>query len=267
MKPRLLILSDLFGFQNCIWIQNYIKNIESIYNITLYDSLELAEIDSIGLLENEIHHQFVHGGIEKAVKTLIHLEKDLVDVLAFSIGGTIAWKAGLRGLKLEKLITVSSTRLRKELKKPEGKIDLLFAENDNFNPSKNWFVEMQSNPIIVKEVAHDFYTKGENVKLVIAPFILDDLIETYVNSRVVFILELALEKLIDYTNPYNYESTIRSIQDHPNSSELDLSMYILEIANPQYSSLTRIIQSLLETFNDKNAIEDLEKVIFKLDPR
>ena len=64
-KQRLLLRSDLFG-GNPEWIQNYIKILESKFDVQYYDVLQLAHIDSL-IIEKEIHNQFLNGGIEKAI--------------------------------------------------------------------------------------------------------------------------------------------------------------------------------------------------------
>ncbi|WP_337968372.1 hypothetical protein [uncultured Flavobacterium sp.] len=86
MKPRLLILSDLYGGDNPEWIQQYIDLLEFKFEIQYYDTLKLASIDSVNLSESDIHAQFLNGGIDKAVETLLNLEKGKVLVLGFSIG-------------------------------------------------------------------------------------------------------------------------------------------------------------------------------------
>ena len=55
-KQRLLLRSDLFG-GNPEWIQNYIKILESKFDVQYYDVLQLAHIDSL-IIEKEIHNQF-----------------------------------------------------------------------------------------------------------------------------------------------------------------------------------------------------------------
>ena len=56
----------------------------------------------------------MNSGIEIAVQTLLNKEKGEIKILAFSVGGTIAWKAALKGLKVSDLVAVSSNRLRYE---------------------------------------------------------------------------------------------------------------------------------------------------------
>jgi len=112
MKSRLIILSDIWGIQKLGWVKYYIDLLSSDYDIKYYDSCELGEIETNSLNENIRHRQFVNGGIEIAVNKLLELEKKECNILAFSIGGTIGWKAALSGLKIKNLYAVSSTRLR-----------------------------------------------------------------------------------------------------------------------------------------------------------
>ena len=141
VKPKLLILSDLFGGQHPEWINYYTNTLRSKFEIQYYDVLELANIDASNLTETDIHKQFLDGGIDKAVETLLKLETDKVTVLGFSIGGTIAWKASLLGLKTMYLFAVSSTRLRYETEAPNCEIKLYFGENDPNKPHDKWFID------------------------------------------------------------------------------------------------------------------------------
>ena len=63
--------------------------------------------------------------------------------MAFSVGGVVAWKAGLQGLKINNLVTVSSTRLRNETTTPDGKIKCYYGGLDKFRPKMNWFQQLK----------------------------------------------------------------------------------------------------------------------------
>ncbi|MEL6944601.1 MAG: alpha/beta hydrolase, partial [Bacteroidota bacterium] len=67
------------------------------------------------------------------------MEQVEVSILAFSIGGTIAWKAALKGLKIKSLWAFSATRLRYEVERPNIPIQLFFGQKDEYRPSSNWF--------------------------------------------------------------------------------------------------------------------------------
>ena len=157
MKPRLLILSDLWGIQKSEWIRYYYESLSSVFEIKYYDCCELGEVDKTDLSEENLHSQFVDRGIEIAVRKLLELETESVNILAFSIGGTIAWKAGLHGLNIENMYAISSKRLRYETDKPEGFIKLFYGEKDSFKPNTDWFERMKLKFEIVKNEGHQLY--------------------------------------------------------------------------------------------------------------
>lgn len=166
MKPRLLILSDLWGKEKSAWTLDYIELLKDKFEIQYYDCRELGEIEKINYTEENLHNQFVNSGIEKAVENLLIAEKNQIDVLAFSIGGAIVWKAALKGLKVKKLFAVSSTRLRYEDKIPNGTIKLYYGENDCNKPSNDWFETHSIDFEIIKNKEHDFYTeKGSAISI------------------------------------------------------------------------------------------------------
>jgi hypothetical protein len=161
MKPRLIILSDLWGKEKSDWVSVYVKLLKNKFEIQYYDCCELGEIDKTNYTEESLHSQFVNGGIEKAVENLLKAEKNQIDILAFSIGGTIAWKSALRGLHVRNFFAVSSTRLRYEKEVPKGVIKLYYGENDNHKPNSNWFENYAVDFEIIKNNEHAFYTEKE----------------------------------------------------------------------------------------------------------
>ncbi|MGQ7945502.1 alpha/beta hydrolase [Flavobacterium sp. WC2509] len=159
-KPRLIILSDLWGKEKSGWVSDY-ELLKDKFEIQYYDCCELGEIDKTNYSEENLHNQFINSGIEKAVENLLKKEKNPIYILAFSIGGTIAWKATLKGLKVRSLFAVSSTRLRFENEVPNCEIKLYFGENDNNAPNENWFENYSINFEILKNKEHHFYTEKE----------------------------------------------------------------------------------------------------------
>lgn len=166
LKPRLLILSDLFGGNNPEWIKMYSEILESKFEIQYYDVLELANIKSDNFTESDIHNQFLNGGIDKAVESLLQLETGKIVVLGFSIGGTIAWKASLQGLNITHLFAVSSTRLRYETEAPNSIIKLYFGEKDPNKPNSKWFLDLNLENKILKDNHHQLYLIENNAALV-----------------------------------------------------------------------------------------------------
>ena len=157
IKPKLLLISDLWGVEKSDWITYYTSILENYFELEYYDSCDLGTIDKGDYSEENLHHQFVNGGIEKAVEQLIKKEKVLVSVLGFSVGGLIAWKAGLSGLKIQNLYAVSSTRLRYETEKPIGIIELFYGENDNYKPDSNWFEKLELKEHVIQKEEHELY--------------------------------------------------------------------------------------------------------------
>lgn len=166
MKPRLIILSDLWGKEKSDWVSGYMELLKDKFEIQYYDCCELGEIDKTNYSEENLHHQFINGGIEKAVANLLKTEKNQVDILAFSIGGTIAWKAALKKLNVRSLLAVSSTRLRYENKIPSRTIKLYYGENDSHKPSPDWFEKQSIHFEIIKNKQHDFYIEKECTTLI-----------------------------------------------------------------------------------------------------
>jgi len=170
-KPKLLILSDLFGGENPEWIKRYTDLLEPKFEIQYYDVLELANISVSDLREINIHNQFLNGGIDKAVNNLLELEKGKVAVLGFSIGGTIAWKAALKGLKVVNLIAVSSTRLRFETEAPNCKTKLYFGVKDLKIPNSKWFLDSKVSNHFFENQDHQLYLERKNVALICNNFL------------------------------------------------------------------------------------------------
>lgn len=160
MKLRLVIISDLWGFENSHWIENYANILSSNFELIFYNSRELAGIDSNIVNEREIHSEFINGGICNAVNKLLELENNEINILSFSVGGTIAWKATLKGLKTNNLFAISSTRLRYETEKPNCNVHLTFGGHDTYRPNKDWAENLNLKIDIITDGEHDIYTKS-----------------------------------------------------------------------------------------------------------
>lgn len=165
-KPKLIILSDLWGKEKSAWINSYISLLDPYFLVTYYDCCELGEIDKSEYMEEKLHFQFTHGGIDKAVQNLLSLEKQTNIILGFSIGGTIAWKASNAGLKIKHLFAISSTRLRYETQQPFCEIKLIFGENDANKPNDLWFEKFKLTPQLYLNESHEFFKKNEIAKII-----------------------------------------------------------------------------------------------------
>lgn len=159
MKKRLLILSDLWGIQQSDWIKHYTERLEAFFDIQYYDVCDLGQIETHPYLESHLHTQFKNGGIDTAAKQLFSIEKNhFVNILAFSVGGTIGWKAGLLGLNIDHFFAVSATRLRYETIRPDtGFIKCYFGEYDGFRPKPDWFNHHSIPFHILEGKDHEMY--------------------------------------------------------------------------------------------------------------
>lgn len=166
IKPRLIILTDLWGTTNASWIDLYKELLNPQFDVLIYDSCKLAGIDATGLSEKQRHSHFIDFGIETAVKELLRLEQDPLNILGYSIGGTIAWKAGLKGLQIIHLYAISATRLRFEIEKPDCKIVLLFGEHDTYSPHLDWALNLDLTLKIIKDGEHKTYMDPKTIKKV-----------------------------------------------------------------------------------------------------
>lgn len=160
-RDKLILLSDLWGVKKSEWWKYYLDELSPYFECTFYDSCELGGVVTEPYEQEHLHEQFVAFGIDKAAEKLKAICDEDVTVLAFSIGGTIAWRAGLLGAKITKLYSIAATRLRYETVLPDMPIQLRFAENDPFKPKDEWCQKMGLKPIITRDYGHNYYTFSE----------------------------------------------------------------------------------------------------------
>ncbi len=157
MAQKLVILSDMWGAKKGLYITSYLGYLQQYFDITYYDIQQLANIDVKILTQENVHRAFVEGGIDTAVAHLLKKETEPAHYLGFSVGGTIAWKAGLMGLPMKSLYTVSSTRIRAEKSKPECEITALFGDKDMYRPKLDWHQEVGVKSNLVSGFGHTMY--------------------------------------------------------------------------------------------------------------
>ncbi|MFT4754281.1 MAG: hypothetical protein ACI9GM_000626 [Salibacteraceae bacterium] len=162
-NKKLILLSDISGLKNTKWISAYVEILSSEFEVITYCSLTLAGI-SPDQTKEEIHQQFVNGGFDKASEKLVKLQSGPATLLGFSLGGVIAWKAGILGLQIDNFYAVSSTRLREETRKPIGELKLIFGEDDIHKPDDAWYHEMEIIPKVLANQSHELYKKDEFIK-------------------------------------------------------------------------------------------------------
>lgn len=157
MQKEIIIITDINGIFDSEWMDHYVLPLEQDHSVKVYNSHELGLIDTTDTSEKAIHEQFLNGGIDRAVHSLTERVSSAFLVLGFSIGGLIGWKAALKNLKTEHLMALSSTRLRYEEERPDGRMQLFFGESDAFQPDQHWFDKMQVQYEIIPNQGHEVY--------------------------------------------------------------------------------------------------------------
>ena len=158
MAEKLVILSDMWGVKRGLWITSYFGYLQQYYDIEFHDCQQLGNVDVTVNTEENVHKAFVEGGIDTAVAHLMKKHTEPAHYLAFSTGGTIAWKAGAKGLPMKSLTAISPTRIRNEEKGPNCEMDILFGENDNFRPDANWAKKVGVTLDVVPNFGHQLYS-------------------------------------------------------------------------------------------------------------
>lgn len=166
MSERLVVLSDMWGAKKGLWITSYLGYLQQYFDIVFYDCQQLANIDLAVNSDKNIHQEFVDGGIDRAVAHLLKKESQPSHYLAFSTGGTIAWKANLKGLPMKSLYNVSATRIRMETEKPDCSTELLYGAYDEYRPSAEWSEKVGAEMEIVPKFGHELYTDEKIIQKV-----------------------------------------------------------------------------------------------------
>lgn len=158
MAEKLVVISDMWGVKKGLWITSYFGYLQQYYNIVFYDCQQLADIDVPVSTEENIHKAFVEGGIDTAVAHLLKKETEASHYLAFSTGGTIAWKAALKGLPMKSLTAISPTRVRYEEESPNVPMNLIYGECDKFKPGLKWAKQVGVDLNVIPSFGHQLYS-------------------------------------------------------------------------------------------------------------
>lgn len=167
MAPeKLVVLSDIWGAKKGLWITSYLGYLQQYFEIEYYDIQQLANIDSHLHTEKQLHTAFLDKGIDVAVSHLLKREKEPAHYLAFSMGGTIAWKANLKGLPMKSLCAVSATRIRKEVKRVDCPVNLFYGSKDLYKPSQKWQDSIGVKYQVIKNFGHEMYSDEKIIQKV-----------------------------------------------------------------------------------------------------
>ncbi len=173
MKEKLVIISDLWGLKKAGYLSKLVDILEPHYEVQVLDSIQLAGIDQRVYTKESLHRQFVQGGIDRASLRLKELLNEPTLIIAFSVGGIIAWKAALNVRTVNHLVCISSSRLRLEDRRPNCSVDLIFGENDEHRPHASWFNRLGLTYKEIVNAGHDFYRSTSDISFLI-PFLIKE---------------------------------------------------------------------------------------------
>ncbi|MBD0850629.1 hypothetical protein [Maribacter arenosus] len=164
MAERLIVISDMWGAKKGIWATSYLVYLQQYFDVTYYDSQQLANIDLVDNSGERLKDAFLNGGVDKAIAQLMLNEKEPCHYVGFGIGGTIAWQANLQGLPMKSLYMVSTTPVGYENNKLGIPTKMVYGELDANLPPKKWFDQIEEEHEIIKGFGHDLYTYDTNIK-------------------------------------------------------------------------------------------------------
>jgi pimeloyl-ACP methyl ester carboxylesterase len=167
MKETLYILTDLWGISKASYIERIVSELAEKYNCKVFDSIELGSVDKRVYTKESLHRQFLEGGVDRAVERLLKSLDQPVRILAFSIGGLIAWKAAQRSANVKEIICFSSTRLRKEEIKPGCMISLYYGAEDPYSPKQEWLDKHDLRIVSIVDETHEFYRKSNTLPTIL----------------------------------------------------------------------------------------------------
>jgi len=147
----------MWGLDLDAWIMYYVELLDPDFRIRPYDCCESGKVNTVETSEEVIHSAFVPCGIDVAARKLVEMEPENAHILAFSVGGTIAWKAGMTGMQIGHFHAALSTRLRLQTEKPAFPTRLFHGSDDPFQPKASWFEQMEVGSPLLVSGAHGFY--------------------------------------------------------------------------------------------------------------
>ncbi|MBT8264683.1 MAG: hypothetical protein KJN75_05060 [Muriicola sp.] len=182
MAERLVILSDMWGTKNGLWITSYLGYLQQHFDIVFYDIQQLSNIDSYTLASDNKFKEFIDKGLDTAVEHLLKKESIPSHYLTFCSGGSIAWHAGLKGLPIKSLFAIAPKGLETVSGKLSCPTNLVFGEHHNGIPSKDWIEQMDSNSEVIPNFGEDLYS-DEVIIQKVSLYLLESLIRKQFNLK------------------------------------------------------------------------------------
>lgn len=158
MAERLVILSDMWGCKKDLWITSYLGYLQPYFDITFYDSQQLAGIESKWHSEENLMNEFFNGGIDRGVAHLLRKENEKSHYLTFCAGGAIGWKANLLGLPIKSLYIVAAGGLEDIVEKPTCPVTMVYGDLHTNKPSEAWSKKIGIPMELVPNFGRELYT-------------------------------------------------------------------------------------------------------------
>ena len=90
---------------------------------------------------------------------------------------------------------------------------------------------------------------------------INELIDYYLTSKVVFTQEEVFNKLVLLSSENNYKKIISKLENYSNDTEIETTIYLIEIANKKFIGFKEILQEKLTTYTNKDAIKNLNEAL------
>lgn len=158
MTERLVVLSDMLGSRQGLWITSYLGYLQQYFDIVYYDSQELAGLDLPVKTRENLCEALAEGGYETAVSHLLTKESIPSHYLAFCAGGSIAWRAALKGLPIKSLHAISPLWLEKEVERPDCPVTLIYGERHQERPDRSWSENLGVPTVVEPNFGRELYT-------------------------------------------------------------------------------------------------------------
>ncbi len=166
MAERLVILSDLWGAKKGLWITSYLGYLQQYFDITYYDTSQLADLETgLPTVEN-LCEAFEKGGLDRAVRNLLSREEEPAHYLTFCAGGTVVWNAAQSGLPVKSLYAVSPLHLHRESEMPECQVTLVYGEYMNNRPSRDWALKVGTPMEVIPRFGQELYSDEKIIQKV-----------------------------------------------------------------------------------------------------
>ena len=179
MAERLVILSDLWGPRKGLWITSYLGYLQQYFDITYYDTSQLADLDLSHPTAETLTASFKDGGSKRAVNSLLSKEVQPAHYLTFCAGGTVAWNAIKEGLPAKSLYAISPMNLHRETDGPDCPSKLLYGEYMENKPSAKWATHTGTTMEVVPRFGREMYSDEKVIQKVCQELLEESLRKQY----------------------------------------------------------------------------------------